>query len=166
MANEILKGDVLFHSAHGLCRVSAVASAKEPDGCRYTLQPVTNSNGSISFMIPESALENSGFKKLITDADGKAILNFFRTGSGKKPSQDPAWQSAKLIRDESLNRDAVKDIKRRQQLHRAVKGLVSELAFVLNMTAKDVATRIQKDLSQVDNINPSVLTAFTKLDRE
>lgn len=53
-----------------------------------------------------------------------------------------------------------KDQRKRQKLEQSAKGLVGELAFVLKMTLKETASRIQKSLGNASKINRSVLVAL------
>jgi len=165
MKEPISMNDLFFHPVHGLCRVESIRRSGQGEESKYALQPIPKYRGDVRFIIPESALENSGFSKLMTVKTGNAILEYFKTGEEKDAVESPAWQLANLIRTESMGKEAVKDSRRRQQVDRAVKGLVGELAYVLKMNLKEVARKIQNNLQHLSVINPLVLNAFTKVDK-
>ncbi len=164
---EILsKEDFIFHSTHGLCRVSEITRSVQTKELLYTLLPANQSRERIRFLITENALETSGFNKLISNADGHAILEYFKFGKNEAVPPSSTWKLAKLIREESVSKETIKDSKRRQHIHQAVKGLAKELAFVLHLPLTDIAAAIQKNLSRTLPINPLVLTALLAADRD
>jgi len=169
VTETIVKNDLLFHAVHGLCRVAAMTRSVQEKELSYTLLPVTNNKAKIRFTIPESALKNSGFSKLLSVKEGHAILKYFKTGkTGKKDdSKDSqSWKLAMLIGSESSSKESVKDARKRQQVDSAVKGLTSELAFVLKMTLKEIAGTIRGNLGRISDINPLVLTALTNVEKD
>ncbi len=166
MAQKILKNDLLFHPVHGLCRVSIMTQPEEEKELSYTLVPVTTNRGKIRFVLPKSALKDSGFSKLISTKEGKAILDYFKTGKKADSKNSQAWELAELICSESRGKESVKDARKRQRLDYAVKGLTNELAFVLKMSLDEVAEKIEQNLSRLSAINPLVMTALANIDRE
>ena len=166
MTETIVKNDLLFHAVHGLCRVAAMTRSVQAKELSYTLLPVTNNKAKIRFVIPESALKNSGFSKLVSAKEGHAILKYFKTGKKDDSKDSQAWKLAMLIGSESSSKESVKDARKRQQVDSAVKGLTSELAFVLKMTLKEIAGTIRGNLGRISDINPLVLTALTNIDKD
>ena len=166
MTETIVKNDLLFHSAHGLCRVAAMTRSVQAKELSYTLLPVANNKGKIRFVVLENALKDSGFSKLVSVKEGHAILEYFKTGKKEDSKGRQAWKLAMLIGSESCSKNSVKDARKRQQVDRAVQGLTGELAFVLKMTLKEIAGKIQKNLGRIADINPLVLTALTNIDNE
>lgn len=166
MKETIIKEDLLFHSVHGLCRVAEITRADQSAETRYSVLPVSKNLAKVRFIIPESSMEISGFSKLISTGEANAILEYFKTGDKKDSECGQTWMLAVLVWAESYNKEAVKDKRKRQRLEHAVRGLVSELAFVLNFTLKGMAERIQKNLGAIANINPLVLTALANVERE
>ena len=73
---------------------------------------------------------------------------------------------ARLIWSESRSKNSMKDVRKRQQVDRAVQGLTGELAYVLKMTLKEIVGIIQKNLGRIAGINPLVLAALANVDQE
>jgi len=165
MAETIKKNDLLFHPVHGLCRVAAMTRSADSKELSYTLLPATDNKGKIRIVVPEKALENSGFSKLISSKEANTILDFFKTGKKADSQDSQAWKLAMLIGSESSSKESVKDSRKRQQVDRAVKGLAGELAFVLEKTSKEMAEIIQEHLGRNSDINPLVLTALSNIDK-
>lgn len=166
MKTTIAKHDLLFHSTHGLCRVVAVTQAAESAEISYSLLPVSSNRAKVRFIIPASSLENSGFSKPISVKEAHSILEYFKTGAKKDSECGQAWTQSVMIWTESCGKSSVKDARKRQRLERSVKGLVSELAFVLKITAREIADRIQKNMGAVANINPLVLAALANVEKD
>jgi len=163
---KIEKDSLLFHCAHGLCRVGAIVKSPETKEWNYTLIPVTKDQGKVRFVMPESALEQSGFKKLISETDGCAILKFLETGRKKSLGQSQTLEFATLIRAEAASdAGSVKDSRKRQQVATALKGLVGELSFVLKMSWVETMEEIKKILGRNSNISAMVLNAFSNLEK-
>ena len=166
MTETIVKNDLLFHAVHGLCRVAAINRSVQAKELSYTLLPVTNNKAKMRFVISESALKNAGFSKLISVKEGRAILEYFKTGKKEDSSDGQAWKLAMLIGSESCSKESVKDARKRQRVDSAVKGLTGELAFVLKMPLKEIAGTIRENLGRISDINPLVLTALTNIDKD
>ena len=167
MTDTIAKNDLLFHPVHGLCRVSTMTRPEPPEEIpSYTLLPVSNNKAKVRFVVPGSALEESGFSKVISTADGNAILRYFKTGKKRKSEDSQAWKLAELIETEARSKDSIKDGRKRQQMDRAVKGLAGELAFVLELTVQEVVEKIQKNLEHASDVNPLVLTALANVEKD
>jgi RNA polymerase-interacting CarD/CdnL/TRCF family regulator len=166
MKERIVKHDLLFHSAHGLCRVAGIIRSAQSKELSYSLLPISSNEGKVRFIIPDSSFEDSGFSKLITVKEANAILEYFKTGHKKDSEYGQAWTLAMMIWSESCGKDSVKDARKRQRLARSVKGLADELAFVLKMTAREIAERIQTHLGAISNINPVVLAALANVGKD
>ena len=166
MKATIAKHDLLFHSTHGLCRVVAVTESAQSAEISYSLLPVSSNRAKVRFIIPASSLENSGFSKPISVKEAHAILEYFKTGDKKDSECGQAWTQSVMIWTESCGKSSVKDARKRQRLERSVKGLASELAFVLKITAREIADRIQKNMGSIANINPLVLAALSNVEKD
>ncbi len=166
MKENIVIDDLLFHSVHGLCRVSAVTPSAPSAEASYSLLPASSNRANVRFIVPESSLEESGFSKLISIREANAILEYFKTGDKKESECGQAWTQAMMIWSESSGKDLAKDTRKRQKLERSVKGLAGELAFVLQFTLKEIANRIQKNLGVISKINPLVLTALANVEKD
>jgi len=165
MTKTILRDDMLFHPVHGVCCVVATSRAVQTQELSYTFAPVTQGKTKTRFMVPESALGDSGFNKLMSIKEGKAILEYFKIGKKKDSKNSQAWKLALLIWSESSSKDLMKKARRHQQMDFAVKGLTAELSFVLKMTLREVAEKIQQNLGRISEINPLVLTALANIDK-
>ncbi len=167
MKETILKDDLLFHGSHGLCRVSAILPADRVSGeVSYSILPVVASKAKVRFVVSEKSLENSGFCKLVSVHEANSILDFFKTGSSKESKNTQAWALSVTIWSEAMNKDSMKDMRKRQRLERSVKGITGELAYVLKSTVRDVADRIQKNLGPVSELNPLLVSALANVDRD
>ncbi len=166
LVKAILKDDLFFHSVHGLCRVEAVTQQTKSKETSYALVPVPSKRAKTQYIIPESSLAESGFSKLITLKNAKAILKYFETGEKKGSGDHPAWEAAELVMAESQNKSTVRDARKRQMLERSVKGLVGEIAYVFNTTLQETSNRIRKSLGSIPNINPLVLNALAHAGEE
>ena len=166
MKDAIFKDDLLFHSAHGLCRVEAVIHDAKSEEISYSLLPVISNRGKIRFVIPQSSLEESGFGKPISVKEANAVLEYLKTGDKKDSESGQTWTLAAMIWSESHNKEILRDSRKRQRLERSVKGVAGELAFVLKVTLKEMTERIQRNLGAIANINPLVLTALANVNRD
>lgn len=164
--DAILKDDLLFHSVHGLCRVQGVTLATRSEETSYALLPVSTNRAKVRFVIPQSSMENSGFRKLMTRKEAQAILDYFKSKTKKDSECGQCWMMAATIVAESGSKDFLKDARRRQAVERAVKGLCAELAFVLDATVSEIAGRIQKNLGPVASIHPLVLAALANVEKD
>ena len=166
MKKPIVKGTLLFHPTHGLCRVALILGTAESKEVSYSLLPVARNSAKVRFIVPQSSLENSGFSKLISAKEANAILEYFKTGAKKDSECSPTWTLAVVIWSESCSKESAKDTRRRQRVERSVKGLAGELAVVLKINLKEITEKIQKNLGNVSTINPLVLTALANVDRD
>ncbi len=175
---EMLEGSLMYHAVHGLFRVDAILK-KNPSGetvRSYSLVPQKADRAKTRFIIACACMGESGFHGLVSLQEANQILQYLRDGIVTKiPSRnvlaapaaapptsrpDQAWDLAKMILAFSFEKFEARDQKKRQMLARSAKGLIGELAFVLNMTLKETAEKIQKSLGHALSINPLVLKAL------
>jgi len=126
MKNSITTRDLMFHGVHGLCRVTDI---REDDGDRtFTLMPVVRPSGKVTFNIPESSLEASGFEKFITAEEGRVILDFLENGEGGEDESNDshAWQSARMLRGAARAEALAPNARERQRLDRCIRGARAE----------------------------------------
>lgn len=161
-----LKDDLLFHPAHGLCRIDAVTPASRQQEISYALLPVSSDKGKVRFIIPQSAMNGSGFRKLLSRKEAQSILDYFKSGKKKPSAAGPSWELASTILTESSNREFVRDPRKRQLIEKSVQGLASELAFVLEVTSRDVAERIRKNLGPSAALHPMVSAALANVGKD
>lgn len=161
---KLTRRDLLFHPVHGLCRVDTVTKQSRPGGSvlSYSLVPKTVSKTKVRFVILETDLEVSGFHKVISVKEVKKILNYLKAGSSKVEQSGSTWVLARNIfsfsKDNKIN---ARDPKKRQSIEYSIKGLVSEVAYVLRITLKDAAGKIRKHLGPDKTMHPLILSAFT-----
>lgn len=168
---KIVRGDLLYHPIHGLCRVERVTRPVQPgqNGLSYSLVPKIATKMKSRFVISAADLEVSGFHDLVTPREANKILNHLKAGIGKghpktassSNPQDQAWGLARTLQTFAYDKFEAKDQRKRQALERSVKGLVGELSCAFKIPLKKTADRILKNLCHTSRINPSVLSALT-----
>ena len=158
---KISPGDLFYHAVHGLCRVDQVMK-EDPKNPSYSLVPKAPTKTKVRFVIRASDLEISGFHELISLKEANKILDYLKAGDLKANSNgDQTWGLAKAILTSSQEPIDSKDARKRQIVERSARGLVGELAFVMKMSLKDVATNIQKSLGNPSKISPLVVAALS-----
>ena len=175
MQEKIVRGDLMFHSAHGVCRVNDLikedCSGKEV--LSYSLVPKMATRMKVRFVIADSDLEISGFHHLVSIKEANEILEYLKAGDvttaqsadkleidDRSIQENHPWSLAKGILSSSYQELNVRDQRKRQVLSRAAKGLVEELAFVFKITFKEAAVKIRKCLAGISRVNPLVLSAL------
>ena len=156
---EIVQGDLLYHSVHGLCRVREII--KEKKILYYSLVPKTTSHMKVRFVIAISDIETSGFHLLVSLKEANEILDYFKAGDLTEVQDKQTWALAKAILSFSRDKSEVKDQRKRQALERSANGLVRELALVLEVSVEEAAARVRKSLGRASKINPLVLDALS-----
>jgi RNA polymerase-interacting CarD/CdnL/TRCF family regulator len=164
--NGLRKGELLFHPTHGLCELTGVVKSSGSKEDSYLVQPVQRNHDRIRFIIPQEALVESGFDRLITADDARAILKYLETGEKKKSRSCQAWDLATTVFDEASTKEFIKDARRRHALERAVKGLAGQLSCVLRCTIRQTADTIQKKLKAVSAVNPLVAAMLQKVEQD
>ena len=71
-----------------------------------------------------------------------------------------------MISSESVRKDLIKDNKKQLRLNQCMKGLSSELAFVLNLEIPEITGRIRKNLRVLSAIHPQVQNALTYAEKD
>ncbi len=178
MQAKIVQGDLFYHSVHGMCRVNEVIkqNLSSKEGPSYALVPKLISHNKVRFVIGSKDMEISGFHAPVTVKEAGEILEYLKarvvdktsnpTGNAPKaglPDPDHStWALAKAILSFSHDKSEARDQRKRQMLERSAKGLIGELAFVLEIPLKDAAARVRKSLERSAKINPLVLAALTR----
>lgn len=171
MQLKVSQGDPLYHAVHGLCRVDGVfkenRSGKET--LCYSLVPKVANRMKERFIITSTDLQESGFHILISLKEANGILAYLQSGKREsKGSAEPngaenqVWDLAKDILSFARETLEIKDHKKRQTLERSAKGLIRELAYVLQITLKEAAAKVRKCLGDTSKINPTVLVALVR----
>ena len=158
------RGDALYHSVHGLCCVKEIVKQNgigKEEGY-YSLVPKLTNRMGIRFLVSVNDVETSGFHLPISLKEANEILDYLKT-SNVKASPDSlvqdngAWAFAKAVLVFSCDKLQDRNQRKRELLDRAAKGLVRELAFVLEISAKQAASKVQRSLEYASSVNPSVL---------
>ncbi|PIQ86392.1 MAG: hypothetical protein COV74_04860 [Candidatus Omnitrophica bacterium CG11_big_fil_rev_8_21_14_0_20_45_26] len=166
---KFVRDDLLYHSAHGLCRIDGLTKETQAgkEIFRYSLVPKKINKSKMRFVIADADLAASGFHRLISVKEANAIMAYLKNGDHAQiPSESEfgrenhPWKLAESLLSSSAAGVQVKDQKKRQTLERSVRGLVEELALVFKINLKEMVDRILKSLGSVSKINPLVLAAF------
>lgn len=162
---KIVSGSLLYHSAHGLCRVKELLETEELGGenLRYALEPIPANRMRTRFIIPASSLRDSGFHPLLSTEEANGILRYLKDGKPAILSERKDPSAACLAREIlsfSHEQKEVRDQRHRQRMRRSVNGLVGELAVVLKITLKETAQRILTSLGSPSRIHPLILSAL------
>ncbi len=160
---EFTEGDLLYHSVHGVCRMDRkIEQTQSGKKVRcYSLTPKALNNMKVRFIIGVKDIEVSGFHTIVSPKEANQILDYLKERDNTDVSvKNETWTLAKTILDLSREKADARDQRKRQMLERSVKGLLGELAFVLKITLKETATRIQKSLGSPSKINPLVIGAL------
>ncbi len=163
---SILVDDLLFHSSHGLCRVSEITPASGAGETSYVLLPLLRNQSKSRFIIPAAMLADSGFNKLMSVREANSIMEYFKTGRKKDSDLSPTWAMAAMIHLESSSQETARDVRKRQKMAQCVKGLAGELAYVLQTTVKEICDAIRKNLELILTINPIVLVALSNAEND
>lgn len=164
-------GDLLYHSVHGVCRINQVV--KESKDVSYALVPKMPNKMKLRFVIGAKDLQLSGFHAPVSSKEANKILDYLKTSktagtpldAEKKAERSFAednttWALAEAILSCSQDEMQAKDQKKRQTLQRAATGLVKELAFALDISLKEAAALVQKNLKRSSKLNPLILAAL------
>jgi RNA polymerase-interacting CarD/CdnL/TRCF family regulator len=173
-------GDLLYHPVHGLCRIREIVKqngSSKGEASYYALVPKLVSKMGVRFLVATNAVEESGFHSPLVPKEAKEILDYLKEGeetvdamSGNQnkgarafAQSDGAWAFAKAILVSSRDKQEDKKQRTYQLVERAAKGLVHELAFVLEITAKQAAEKVKKSLGHGVRVNPSVLAILAHI---
>lgn len=161
-SKKITSRDLLFHPAHGLCRVDRVIEHKRAGQkeLSYSLVPKTTNKMKVRFIIAANAVESSGFHRVMSSKEAGKILDYLKAGDDSPTQTDQTWMLAQNILSFSADKLNTRDQRKRQLLEHSVKGLVGELACAFKTPLKQAADKILHSLGNHSNINPVVLTAF------
>lgn len=166
---EVVRGDLLFHAVHGVCRVDEIVNENRAgkEVCSYSLVPKMAGRMRVRFLVSVTDIQASGFHKPVTTKEAHEILGYLKAGVlAEVPDNEEAWSLARSILSSLHDKPEFRDARKRQMLERSAKGLVGELAFVFKTTLKAAASSIQRSLGNVSRINPMVLTALAHASKD
>ncbi|MDP3920677.1 MAG: hypothetical protein Q8R76_07735 [Candidatus Omnitrophota bacterium] len=163
MTSKKIAGDgLLFHPAHGLCRVDRMTE-QEQSGEKvlcYSLVPKTTNRMKVRFLVEVKHAESSGFHKVISAKEAGKLLNYLKAGDGSAVQTEPAWVLAQNILSFSADKLKTRDQRKRQLLEHSIKGLVGELACAFRLSLMETASRIEKSLTKISKVDSLVLAAL------
>lgn len=168
LPKKIIGGELLFHPVHGLCRVdraSGQTRSGKKDLC-YSLVPKITPRMKVRFFVPDSDMAASGFHRIISSKEANGILDYLKAGDSSGIPINQTWALARNILAFSVDRLKTKDQRKRQLLEHSIKGLVGELAYVLKISLKETAARIEKSLSKVPKTDPLVFAVLERAAEE
>ncbi|MDD5216670.1 MAG: hypothetical protein PHN49_04900 [Candidatus Omnitrophica bacterium] len=162
---KIVQGNLLYHAAHGLCRVKQLTRQIEAgkEVLFYALEPSSANKTKVRFIIPAVNVQASGFHSLVSTMEAKGILKYLGDGNSAPLAEGSEYEASYLAKEIfSFSRvdRTVKDLKNRRRMERSVHGLVGELAVVLKMTLNETVRIIRKNLGDASKINPLVMSAL------
>ena len=169
---KISPGDLLYHSAHGLCRVQDIIKKHESSkNVSYvSLVPKLATQMKIRFEVPLDEIVASGFHAPVTFENAEDILDYLKSGdleASPELTQDhQTWALAKTLLEFSNGGIEAKDQRKRQILERSVNGLVRELSFVMKITVKETVAKVRKSLDVTAKNNPLIMAALTHATEE
>jgi len=158
----IARNGLLFHPAHGLCRVDRMteqnrAGTKIP--C-YSLVPKTKSKMKVRFIVAVSEADASGFHKVMSPKEGAKLLDYLKAGDPSAEQTNPTWILAQNILAFSTDKLKTTDQRKRQLLEHSVKGLVGELSCTFKLSLEETAARIEKSLAKISKADSLVLASL------
>ncbi|HNX68260.1 MAG TPA: hypothetical protein PLL75_01190 [Candidatus Omnitrophota bacterium] len=162
-SSKIVEGDLLFHAAHGLCRVERLIgrdrAGKTPG---YSIVPRTMSRMKVRFLVPASDLEVSGFHRIVSRKAANKILDYLKSGRTDTEETDQAWVLARNILSFSADKLKTRDQRKRQLLEHSVRGLVGELACSFKITLREAVSKVEKSLMKMSKSDPLVFAALER----
>ncbi len=156
--------DLLYHPAHGLCRVDRV-TVQERSGKKvacYSLVPRIATKMKVRFVIAEPDLEVSGFHRVISVTEARKILAYLRTGDNSASQTDQTWALARNILSFTKDKLNPRDQRKRQLLEHSVRGLVGEFSCVLEISLKEAVRKIEQSLGSNTTIHPLLHASLSR----
>src|SRR3989338_1483231 len=170
------KGCLLFHSSHGLCRIKEINKQIQSwkEQYYYSLESREARFKRAKFIIDASQINTSGFHLVISREEANKILNYLKTNDLSNENQNiqelskevlslieknTPWAFSKVILIYSREKNGQVAKGKREMLLRAVKGLMRELSFVLNLSEREVCQKVKKNLVYRSKANQWVLDA-------
>ncbi len=161
-SKKIAEGDLLYHTAHGLCRVDRVVHENRlgKEVLCYALVPKIKNRMKVRYVIPHDEIEASGFHTLVSIKEANGILDYLKAGDDTAVQTNQTWILAQNLLGFSSEKIGAREQRKRQILEHSARGLVGELAYVLKMTLEETVDLVRKSLGKISRINPPVLAAL------
>ena len=163
MPKRIAQGDLLYHAAHGLCRMDRIVHENQlgKEIACYAFVPKIKNKMKVRFVIPMNDIEASGFHALVSIKEANGILDYLKAGDDTAVQTNQTWILAQNLLCFSSEKIGGREQRKRQLLENSARGLVGELAYVLKMTLEETVGLVRKSLGKISRINPPVLAALT-----
>ncbi len=175
-------GDVLYHAEHGPCLIRRIQSAEGLPGgglCYHLVPQAKSANGS-HFFVPVDSTEESGFHLPYSIAEGNKILAYLKkarnapsASSSEKGRliselvrENTLWSFARLLVIYSREEQGMRAQGKYRVVVRAARGLIRELAYIFDVSAKSAAAKIYKNLKKGRKPNGWVLEALNHISDE
>jgi len=173
------KGDLLYHSSHGPCRIKDILKETQSGKSRYCYELESRQAhlGRSRFLVDTDQVETSGFHPAISRKEANRILNYLKTNDPKDRSlgmkqaqvvlglieENTPWAFARaiLILARETNGKGAKG--KREMLGRAAKGLAFELAFAFAIPNEEGVLLMKKSLKQKAKTNPWALETISNI---
>lgn len=159
---RIAANALLFHPAHGLCRVDRVVEQNHSGkkDLSYSLVPKITSRMKVRFIIAADDLEASGFHTIISAREADKILDYLKAGDSSSQQENQTWELARNVLTLSEDKLKARDQRKRQLLENSIRGLVGELACAFKLTFRETAARIEKSLGKKAKSDTLILAAL------
>jgi RNA polymerase-interacting CarD/CdnL/TRCF family regulator len=177
-AKKMKVGDWLYHPIHGVVRIQRITNEKRDAETvvRYTLIPQVETSMKVQYVISAEEVESSGFHAVISKKEAQKILDYLKEGelaetpraldfSQKIPlvEQNEPWTLVKILLCCVCAQPDARERRTRQELERAAKGLVQELAFVFKTTTEETILMVREAIETKQEINPVVEHALVQI---
>ena len=173
------RGSLLYHSSHGPCHVRDIIKQTQSgkDQYYYSLESKQARFRGAKFLIDTDQVETSGFHPAISPKEANRILSYLKTsdpkdrqlGDGQSKvilgliQENAPWTFARVILIFSRERDGKSAKAKREMLGRAVRGLLLELSFALEIPEEKVLLRMKKSLKHNAKVNSWALDTISSI---
>ncbi len=175
------KGELLFHSVHGLCLVKEIVAGQGmgEEGPCYRIEPKRTYpfQSGQSFFISLNHVADSGFHVPMKAAEAEHILDYLREGVPRPDYEilqaeaggrhlvhmSTPLEFATAILTILARKECEYGRQDRQIFKRSAEGLTREIAFALHIPMMEAGIRIRKSLAHTAKIAPWMKSIFERL---
>ena len=173
------RGSLLYHSSHGPCRVKEVIKQTQSgkEQLFYSLESKQARFRGAKFLIDINQVETSGFHPAISRQEAGKILDYLGTSDPSdrdlginQPKivlnlieENAPWSFARVVLIYSREKDGKGAKGKREMLSRAVKGLVHEVSFALEIEEAEALVRMKKSLKRSSRTNSWVIDTISSI---
>lgn len=173
------RGSLLYHSSHGPCRVKDVVKQTQSgkEQYYYSLESKQTRFRGAKFLIDIDQVKTSGFHPAISQQEANKILDYLETNDPNdrelgitQPKvvlhligENTPWTFSRVILIYSREKDGKGAKGKREMLSRAVRGLVNELSFALEIPEEETLVKMKKSLKHSSKVNSWVLDIISSI---